>query len=203
MFRNNLKEFLQAQDGFELLEPVDNTQAALHAIETLKPHLVLFFPSSGLQMPDVLQAVKGQGEGSRMLVIAGDTPLAEIVRFLADGVHGVFSKANELDQLPPVINRVLDGHTAVDQVYLREMVARTAALVRRPGPSVQITERESIVLAGICHGWTNKEIALKIGQISEQSIKAAVARLLRKYRVSDRAQLARAFAQQPVKSQGN
>jgi DNA-binding NarL/FixJ family response regulator len=58
-----------------------------------------------------------------------------------------------------------------------------------------VSERESRVLAGVCQGWSNKEIATKLEETSEQSVKAAVARLMRKYQVTDRAHLAAAFVQ--------
>ncbi len=57
---------------------------------------------------------------------------------------------------------------------------------------MEVSERDSEVLRGIAAGKTNKQIAAEM-DVSEQTVKWHVSKLLRRYEVSGRAALAAAY----------
>ena len=70
---------------------------------------------------------------------------------------------------------------------------RTAAQVQNESPTIKplfkVTPREKEVLSLICNGFSNKEIAVKLG-ISEQTVKNYVSELMAKSSTHSRTQLA-------------
>jgi DNA-binding NarL/FixJ family response regulator len=128
------------------------------------------------------------------ILLIGDTGM----RFVADqqlkelimrGVVGILPPSGDSDLLKKALRAVCDGELWLDRITLMKLFAH----MRKSASQASLAKREKEIMAHICQGYRNKEIAQKLN-ISEQTVKSHCNRIYKKLGVSDRLQLA-LFAQ--------
>lgn len=191
LFRESLARLLESQDEFEVVAGCANRGEALETLATTPVDVVLLDFDLGDDNGNLFIASARQlgFKGKVLFVTAGmsETGARTAIQL---GAAGIFLKHDPPAMLTQAIRAVAAGGSWLDPALLRSLALtlpeqKEALPFDRP-----LTDRESLVLRGVCEGCTNKEIAQQVGA-SETAIKATLQQLFAKCGVRTRSQLVR------------
>ena len=196
--REGLRNFLELQDGIEVVGEAADGRQALAAEEALSPDVILM----DLMMP-VLDGVQAMRElhdrrsSSRVIVLTSFLDDERLLPAIRAGAAGYLLKDVEPAELARAIRAAQAGDAILDPTAAARVVRAIAdgATPAVPLAPERLTRREHQVLTLIAHGRSNKRIAFELG-ISEKTVKAHVGHLLAKLDVADRTQAAVLAVQQ-------
>ncbi len=117
---------------------------------------------------------------SRLPLLSG-----QLSEFVSRGLVGVLPPETNTGLLTRAIKAVFAGELWINHKSFRDLI------VNGHQKSI-LTKQEEQIVAYICHGCKNKEIAQKM-DITEQTVKGHCNRIYKKFGVSDRLQLALLF----------
>lgn len=153
------------------------------------------FGSDGCH-PDIILAdahnlcVKMNEHWANAKVLLIDTGLEkeEVVNLLlTNRLDGVLSTEMEPALIKKALTQVSDGQIWIDNCSLKAILSR-AGSITASGQIRNISNREQQILDFIVKGFRNREIAEQL-YLSEQTVKAHLGRIFKKYNVSSRTQL--------------
>jgi DNA-binding NarL/FixJ family response regulator len=184
-----LESLFAVEQDFEIVARCVNGEEALEAALEHRPDILLL----DLRMPkldglSVLDALRHAGSPTRSMLLSATLEDAEIRRALQLGARGVVLKEQAPQQLVKAIRTVHAGgwwleQTGVSPADLTEPKADTPA-----DTSAGLTDRERQVVALVCDGLRNKEIARDLG-IAEGTVKIHLNNIYRKLGVDSRVTL--------------
>jgi len=126
---------------------------------------------------------------TKILLISDRTCVSDaeknIPELLLRGVFGILAPDADSEILRKAVKVVYSGELWLDRKVLKNVLCNVSPLEKK----VDLTKREKEIVALICNGYRNKEIAQKL-DISEQTVKSHCNRIFKKVGVSDRLQLA-------------
>ncbi|MEH0820060.1 MULTISPECIES: response regulator transcription factor [unclassified Micromonospora] len=182
--------------GLELLLPattdgrarvVDSTgdaSAAASLVGRTQPDLALVDlhmpPPGGIR---AIAAIRRTTPRVRVVAMSGGEDPAPALEALRAGAEGFLPKSSEPEELLPPIMAILDGWAVLPGTLLRGLLRPV-----RTG-SVDLDDEERRLLKAIASGHSTVEIAEQL-HVSERTVKRMTAALLRKLRVSSRAEAA-------------
>ncbi len=102
-------------------------------------------------------------------------------------IHGILSPHTELHVLKKALKAITQGQLWIDDQSVKTLLQDTGAM-SRPGKVNGITEREKEIIACVCEGLSNKEIAQRLG-LSEYTVKSHLNNIFRKLNVTSRSHL--------------
>lgn len=102
-------------------------------------------------------------------------------------IHGVLSPGTDLHLFKKALEAVSKGEIWIDNSTVKAFLHNTG-LLSMTGKINGITEREKEIIEQVCQGCRNKEIASRLF-VSEQTVKAHLNRVFRKFNISNRSQL--------------
>jgi DNA-binding NarL/FixJ family response regulator len=149
--------------------------------------LVLLCDRSTQNLSDMMAILKSTSPNLRIIVIGSgmeDQTILEAIALGAKGyVHGAASPADFVH----AIRMVSQGSVWAPRRVLSMLIERTSSLPGQivPAGHDKFTQREQEVLDMLVAGRSNKEIAVPLG-IGERTVKAHVAKLMRKAGVQNR-----------------
>ena len=153
--------------------------------------LVLLGDRSSQNLFDVMASLKATRPHLRIIVIGSGMDDETILKAIAFGAKGYVDAAASPGDFVHAIRIVSQGSVWAPRRVLSMFIERVSSRVSSsPGPifpagRVTFTEREKEVLALLVAGRSNKEIGAPLG-IEERTVKAHVAKLLRKIGVQNR-----------------
>ncbi|WP_346533569.1 response regulator transcription factor [Micromonospora sp. DPT] len=182
--------------GLELLLPastdgrarvVDSTgdaSAAASLVGRTHPDLALVDlhmpPPGGIR---AIAAIRRTTPRVRVVAMSGGDDPAPALEALRAGAEGFLPKSSEPEELLPPILAVLDGWAVLPGPLLRGLLRPVRS------SSVDLDSEERRLLRSIAAGRSTVEIAEQL-HVSERTVKRMIAALLRKLRVSSRAEAA-------------
>jgi two-component system nitrate/nitrite response regulator NarP len=176
--RSGLREFITRDGRFEVLDAVATGGEFIAAIEQKPTDIGII----GWSFPDVtgseiLAAIKRRHLSTRVVVYTGE-PGKEVLRqAIRLGAWGFISKSDEPAVLVESIAAVARGRMSLPYIDLQALTA---------DPFAELTARERELLTALANGWTNLQIASRIG-ISRNTVKYHLKNLYDKLGVSNRA----------------
>jgi NarL family two-component system response regulator LiaR len=188
--RQGLRTFLELQDDIEVVGEAADGDAALAAVASLAPDVVLM----DLVMPKLdgvsaIERLRDAAPGTRVIVLTSFLDEDKVLPAVRAGAAGYLLKDVQPAELVRAIRMADRGeallHPAVAARVLRELAADGARAERRD----LLTARELEVLALIARGRANKAIAFDLG-VAEKTVKTHVGNILGKLGLSDRTQAA-------------
>jgi DNA-binding NarL/FixJ family response regulator len=189
MMRSAFRTILEAA-GIAVVGEAGTGDDGVAAVVRLQPDVVLM----DVRMPgrDGLAATAELAKvapASRVLVLTTFDHDEYLDGALRAGAAGFLLKNAAPEELVAAVRAVAVGDGVLDPAVVGRVMAR---LARRPGPPTTstvdaLTEREKDVLALLCRGRTNAEIADDLG-VGEATAKTHVSRVLTKLGVRDRVQ---------------
>ena len=125
---------------------------------------------------------------AKLILIDAGLPQEEIISlFLLYKLHGVLSTDADVTLMKKALKTVHDGQIWIDNNHLKALIFKSGTLSQNR-TSDTISRREQEVLDLIAHGYKNREIAGRLC-MSEQTVKAHLGRIFKKFNVSSRTQL--------------
>ena len=186
MLRAGLEQLLGGEADLEVVGKAASGDEAVTVVRELRPDVVLM----DLQMPGVdgvsaTRQIVGE-ELADVLVLTSYSDAERIVGALDAGALGYLLKDAEPEEVLRGIRAVARGESPIDPKAARELLGarRTTAAA-----GVDLTPRESEVLALVRQGLANKQIARRLG-ISERTVKAHLTSTFQRIGVVDRTQAA-------------
>lgn len=149
--------------------------------------LVLLGNRNGHNLFDVMASLKATRPDLRIIVTGSGIDEETILKAIAAGAKGYVDEAAAPTEFVQAIRVVNDGSVWAPRRVLSMFIERVSSAPGRifPAGRVSFTDREKEVLEMLVAGRSNKEIGAALG-IEERTVKAHVAKLMRKVGVQNR-----------------
>jgi DNA-binding NarL/FixJ family response regulator len=149
--------------------------------------LVLLGSRTGQNLFDVMASLKAARPDLRIIVTGSGADEETILKAIAAGAKGYVDEAATPAEFIQAIRIVNQGSVWAPRHVLSTFIERVSASPGRifPAGRVTFTDREKEVLEMLVAGRSNKEIGSQLG-IEERTVKAHVAKLMRKVGVQNR-----------------
>jgi DNA-binding NarL/FixJ family response regulator len=178
--------------GFQsILERVPNFQVTATSVAAIASnqsiHVALLGNHSGRKFFETMATLRVVRPELRVVVTGSGVDDETILKAIACGAKGYVDEAAPSPDFAQAINTVHHGSVWVPRRVMSMFIERSGDLLRRssqPGCS-SLTSREKQVLQMLVEGRSNKEIGGPLG-IEERTVKAHVAKLMRKVGVKNR-----------------
>jgi DNA-binding NarL/FixJ family response regulator len=149
--------------------------------------LVLLGNRNGQNLFDVMASLKASRPDLRIIVTGAGMDEETILKAIASGSKGYVDEAASAAEFVQAIRIVHQGSVWAPRRVLSLFIERVSSAPGRifPAGRVTFTDREKQVLEMLVAGRSNKEIGAALG-IEERTVKAHVAKLMRKVGVQNR-----------------
>jgi len=198
IIREGMRLILETEKGFELVGEACNGEEAIRLANELHPDVVLM----DLRMPGMggLQAMEYLRKDQPDLPVVILTTYNEdelMKQGLRAGARGYLLKDTDRQSLFNALQAAVRGETLLKPEILNRLLAEPERGSQHISPrhGLQLTDRESVILAAVAQGDRTKEIALHFG-ITERTVKAHLASIYNKLGVDSRAAAIAVAAQQ-------
>jgi DNA-binding NarL/FixJ family response regulator len=192
LVRTGFRMILQDEPDLEVVGEAANGQAAIDAIPTLRPDVIVM----DIRMPvlDGVEAtrriVRDGGGGPRVLVLTTFDADEYVVEALRAGASGFLLKDVTPGDFVTALRIVAAGDALLAPGVTRRLLERFADRLPRADDARSaalrdLTEREVEVLKLIARGLANREIADRLG-LAEPTVKTHVSHVLDKLDLRDR-----------------
>lgn len=183
MPRQLFEAIVNAEPRLNLVVSVDNAEiadicCARHPVDLVLMDVVTKNGASGLV---AAEKIKAANRKIKIVIVTGMPEYSFVERAKKIGVEGFWYKDFGKESIQSLINRVLDGEI----VYPEDKPSVMLGLA----DSSEFTERELEILREVTGGFTNAEIADKLG-LSEKRVRNLVVNMLDKTGFRSRTELA-------------
>jgi two-component system nitrate/nitrite response regulator NarP len=176
--RTGLADIIRRDGRFEVVAAVATGAAFLELVKQRRVDLgIIGWALPDMTGGDVLAALKAHEPRPRIIVYTGEPGSDVLRRTMMAGACGFLSKSDEPEVLLETISQVARGRLCFPFVDLE-------ALSTSPLEALTVRERE--LLAALANGWSNLQIASRIG-ISRNTVKFHLKNLYDKLGVNNRA----------------
>ena len=127
-------------------------------------------------------------EAKVLLIDTGIEPENLSALFLTYRIHGVLSPTTELHLFKKALKVVSEGQIWVDDGSLKALLHGPDSASKTGNNSSAVTGREQEIIAAICQGLSNKEIAERFG-LSPCTVRAHLYKIYKKLGVTSRSKL--------------
>lgn len=190
--RERLATLLREWDGGELVAVCATFAESLAAIEKHRLDLLI----TDLKLPDgngidTIRALRQKQPAAEAMVISVLADETTVLNAIAAGASGyLFKDADSID-LIEAITDLMAGRSPISSRIARVLVQRLGSHPREEQPPGTargaLTAREMDILWGIAKGFTNAEIAERLG-ISRQTVPVHIRNIYRKLEASNRSE---------------
>jgi DNA-binding NarL/FixJ family response regulator len=176
------RALFDSESDFELVSATLPDISALTGID-----LVLLGNRAGQNLFDVMASLKAARPDLRIIVTGSGIDEETILKAIASGAKGYVDEAATPAEFVQAIRIVNQGSVWAPRRVLSMFIERVSSSPGRifPAGRVTFTDREKEVLEMLVAGRSNKEIGAALG-IEERTVKAHVAKLMRKVGVQNR-----------------
>lgn len=198
LIRESLKIILDSDPDFEVVKVVGSGQEVLDALKTESVDIILM----DVRMPnmsgvDCTRIVKKEYPNIKVIILTTFDDDEYIYDALKYGASGYLLKGCSLEELSTAIHNVLSGGACfnpnvagkVAQFFSQMANSHTEVSFDGEEKEYDFSDTEQKIIAQIGHGYSNKEIAQKLG-FSEGTIRNYLSVILDKLELRDRTQLA-------------
>jgi DNA-binding NarL/FixJ family response regulator len=183
--RAGLERLLSTADGIDVVGAASDGAEAVALAGTLAPDVVLM----DLSMPvldgiEATRRITAAESGVRVVALTSFSDRSHVLEALDAGAIGYLLKDAEPDEVVRAVQAAARGESP-----LAPKAAHEVLQARDARPTVELSARESEVLALVAEGLPNKQIARRL-VISEKTVKAHLTNVFQRIGVTDRTQAA-------------
>jgi DNA-binding NarL/FixJ family response regulator len=187
LVREGLRSVLAAFDDLEIVAEADNIDAAVKAVVTHRPDVVLL----DLQLheedgADVVRALAARDVQVAVLVLSVHDDADRLRTALRAGARGYLLKSARPGELADAIRRVASGRWTIGDELQGLLIESFVGVAPVGVPTVTPRERE--VLDLLAEGLANRAVAERLG-ISTRTAQKHVENLFKKFNVHERGAL--------------
>jgi two-component system nitrate/nitrite response regulator NarP len=176
--RSGLRDFIDRDGRFEVVGAHATGAAFLAAVDEQPAALgIIGWSLPDMNGGDVLSALKRRHAPTRIVVYTGEPGRDVLRQAVRLGAWGFISKSDEPSVLLDTIAAVARGRMSLPYIDLHALTT---------DPFAELTSRERELLTALANGWTNLQIASRIG-ISRNTVKYHLKNLYDKLGVTNRA----------------
>jgi RNA polymerase sigma factor (sigma-70 family) len=176
--RAGLFDYIARDERFAVREMVDSGSEFISLCERQRIEVgVIGWGLPDMTGGDVLRAIKRRNLPTRVIVYTGDFSPAVLREAVKCGAWGVTSKADDPSVLIDTIASVHQGRMSIPFIDISALMS---------DPLENLTVREKELLRALANGWTNEQIATRIG-ISRNTVKYHLKNLYEKIGANNRA----------------
>jgi two-component system, NarL family, nitrate/nitrite response regulator NarP len=176
--RAGLFDYIARDERFSVREMVDSGSEFISLCERQRIEVgVIGWGLPDMTGGDVLRAIKRRNLPTRVIVYTGDFSPAVLREAVKSGAWGVTSKADDPSVLIDTIASVHQGRMSIPFIDISALMS---------DPLENLTVREKELLRALANGWTNEQIATRIG-ISRNTVKYHLKNLYEKIGANNRA----------------
>jgi len=189
--RLGLAALLSTAPGLSIVAEAGTVAEALVEARRTKPDVVVM----DVRLPDgsgveACRAIRSERSETRVLMLTSFADDEAVVSSVMAGAAGYLLKNTEPERLIEAIELVARGESLLDPRVTTVVLDRLRrGSGRDTNPLTVLSEHERRIVPLIAAGKTNREIAAEL-HLSEHTVKAYVSDILRKLRLSRRAQAA-------------
>jgi DNA-binding NarL/FixJ family response regulator len=127
---------------------------------------------------------------AKLVLVDTGLRIKSLLRVLMEyKVAGIIAPYTDLNLFKKALKVINDGQIWLDNKYLKHLLN---GMDKVSPKGISLTSKEKDIIFLVCEGLSNKEIADKLN-ISEQTVKAHLHRIFRKFNISSRTQLINIF----------
>jgi DNA-binding NarL/FixJ family response regulator len=184
LMRDAVKLVFEDEEDVVLVGEVENGRELLPLLKQVEADFVLLdVQLPGLDGLACLEALAEHHPHVKVAMLSAVEDAQVIESAFRRGALGYILKSVNPFDLPAAIRQIVDG-----SVIHRSLGARDGAAVA--SRSTLLSEKEVAVLAELCHGHTNKQIAARLW-LSEQTVKFHLRNIYRKLGIKSRTEALR------------
>jgi two-component system response regulator DegU len=190
LLRDALARVLQRDNGIRVVAMVDFASETVRQIVQAKPHVLIMDPTVDSSSRQVIVEAIRKVPDLKVLLIGMDADHVTFLRSVRAGIAGYLLKNASADEVVVAVKSMARGRAVCPPelcLVLFNWVARQEIPISNLNGKLQLglTRREVQILHIISCGLSNKEIAVQLN-LSEQTVKNHVHRLLHKLGVANR-----------------
>ena len=176
--RSGLQDFISRDGRFQVVGTVPNGGEFLALTEKLTIDIaVVGWGLPDMNGADVLSALKRRAPTVRVIIYTGEPGVDVLRQAVRLGAWAFISKSDEPAILVDTIAAVARGRMSLPYIDMQVLTS---------DPLKELTARERELLTALANGWTNLQIAARIG-ISHNTVKYHLKNLYEKLGVNNRA----------------
>ena len=191
LLREALVRVLRKKDDIVVVGAIPFSPSALEKVSTANPDVVLFDSASiALTGPRLISRMRQAGGNRKTVMVGMDDDEATFLRAVGEGVVGYVLKDASAAEIVRVIRAVAVGEAVCPPRFslsLFQCAARDVSFSLESPQKTKfgLTRREQQLVGLIRLGLSNKEIGSRLN-LSEQTVKNHIHRILRKVGANDR-----------------
>jgi DNA-binding NarL/FixJ family response regulator len=192
LLREALARILNKKSDMQVIAAAAPSSDIVGQISAAAPDVLLCDSSAdALSQLRLIVEMRAALPGLRVIMIGMDADKESFLRAVRDGVVGYVLKDASAMEVASAVRAVANGEAVCPPSLCRVLFEELVKPKVQPAPSfvlkhdLGLTRREQQLVHMISRGLTNKEIAVQLN-LSEQTIKNHIHRMLRKLGASDR-----------------
>jgi len=197
-----LRRIIEGEKGLQVIAEVHDGAQAVSRASALKPNVILMdvgLPSqNGLMATKEIKKLEG-GDDMRIIILTAHNLDEQLLEALYCGASAYYPKHVQPGELLPAIRTVASDNYIIEGQPMSQKQAYRWLATRMDGQELEsedreyrhtpLSRREMEILTLVTGGMNNKEIAYKL-DISRQTVKNHMSKILRKLGADDRTQAA-------------
>jgi len=192
LVRAGFRTLVESTEGFEVVGEVGDGVAALEAIQTKAPDMVLLdIGLPGMSGLEVAERLARDGSRTKVVILSMHATEEYVLTALRAGAVGYLLKDASVQELQFALQAVRRGETYLSPAISRHVIEGYVQRVGTDAPVDEtLTPRQREVLQMVAQGHSTKEIAHRLG-LSGKTVETHRSQLMERLKIYDVAGLVR------------
>jgi DNA-binding NarL/FixJ family response regulator len=189
---SGLRSVVEDQDDIEVLAECHNPERLMDAVREYSPDVLLVGTEILQEDFEELKRLVSDGAQTRVILLTNRKDPGFVEGALRHGAKGIIQREWPVQQIPIAIRKVTKGGVWLERNLAETVLEKVLSKPEGPDPDEQkiatLTPREREVIALICDGMKNRQIANAL-HISGATVSHHLTSIFRKLEVEDRTSL--------------
>jgi DNA-binding NarL/FixJ family response regulator len=192
IYRAGLRKVFAVEDDIRVVGQAETLSQTVAAAKRFSADLLILEAALAPSAADAVSDLLRQCPGMRLVAVTTEPNEELTLELFRRGALGIVSREVEPELLVDCVRKVAKGEPWLDSRGIQWVLEAYRTQGTRPTATrtkVQLTPKESMIVACVTQGMKNKEIALRVGT-TEQVVKNYLRKVYDKLGVADRLELA-------------